>query len=29
MCPFVKFTVCVIDFSTNGVLKVEFNTSTY
>ena len=26
MCLFIKFAVCVIDFSTNGVLKVEFNT---
>ena len=29
MCLFIKFAVSVIGFSTNGVLKVEFNTLTY
>ena len=29
MCSFIEFAVCVIDFPTNGVLKVEFNTSAY
>ena len=29
MFSFIEFAVCVIDFPTNGVLKVEFNTLTY